>query len=170
MTLYPRTAAHVGLTVPDLDAAIRFYTEAFGFTLLAPPTEVAAAAEDRGVWADFPFTDVFSGFAGMRLARLITSSGFGIELFEWTLAAGEVRAGRSERDYRDVGFFHLAVLDQDIDGLVARIEQTGGRRRSAILPAAFPGEPMRFCYCEDPFGNIIEVVTHSEESTWANRR
>ncbi len=33
----------------------------------------------------------------------------------------------------------------------------------------FPGEPYRCCYCEDPFGNVVELYSHGHERVWANR-
>jgi len=36
---YPRSFSHIGLSVPDLDAAVKFYSEVFGFYVIMPPTE-----------------------------------------------------------------------------------------------------------------------------------
>jgi hypothetical protein len=33
----------------------------------------------------------------------------------------------------------------------------------------FPGEPYRFCYCEDPFGNVIELSTHPHAEAFGGR-
>ena len=51
-----------------------------------------------------------------------------------------------------------------MDAVAAR----AGRRTSRVWEL-FPGEPYRTCYCEDPFGNAIELYSHSHERTWANR-
>jgi catechol-2,3-dioxygenase len=31
-----------------------------------------------------------------------------------------------------------------------------------------PGSGRKFCFCEDPFGNIIEIYSHNYEQFWAN--
>uniref|UniRef100_UPI003569B337 VOC family protein n=1 Tax=Ancylomarina sp. TaxID=1970196 RepID=UPI003569B337 len=38
--VYPKTFSHIGITVPDLDKAVKFYTEVMGFYVIMPPTEV----------------------------------------------------------------------------------------------------------------------------------
>ena len=35
---YPRAFSHIGLSVPDLEAAVKFYSEVFGFYVIMPPT------------------------------------------------------------------------------------------------------------------------------------
>ena len=34
----------------------------------------------------------------------------------------------------------------------------------------FEDAPNQLVYCEDPFGNVVEIFTHSHEQTFANRR
>ena len=51
--------------------------------------------------------------------------------------------------------------------MAARIEAAGGRRR--IEPVAFvPGRPWQLVYCEDPWGNVIEIISHSYAEIFAN--
>jgi predicted enzyme related to lactoylglutathione lyase len=38
--VFPRTFSHIGITVPDLDRAVKFYTEVMGFYIIMPPTLV----------------------------------------------------------------------------------------------------------------------------------
>ena len=37
---YPRTFSHIGISVPDLGAAVKFYTEVLGWYLIMKPTEI----------------------------------------------------------------------------------------------------------------------------------
>jgi catechol-2,3-dioxygenase len=39
----------------------------------------------------------------------------------------------------------------------------------ALYGLLFPDKPYKLAYCEDPFGNIIELYTHSTEQIWSNR-
>ena len=38
--VYPRTFSHIGISVPDLDAAVTFYTEVLGWYLIMEPTDI----------------------------------------------------------------------------------------------------------------------------------
>ena len=40
MTPTPRTFSHIGISVPDLDAAVKFYSEVMGFYVIMQPSEV----------------------------------------------------------------------------------------------------------------------------------
>jgi hypothetical protein len=31
-----------------------------------------------------------------------------------------------------------------------------------------PGRPWRLCYCEDPWGNVIEIMSHSYAEVFPN--
>lgn len=37
---YPRTFSHIGISVPDIEAAVKFYTEVLGWYLIMEPTDV----------------------------------------------------------------------------------------------------------------------------------
>ena len=44
--VYPRTFSHIGISVPDLEKAVKFYTEVLGWYLIMPPTSIT---EDDGL-------------------------------------------------------------------------------------------------------------------------
>jgi catechol 2,3-dioxygenase-like lactoylglutathione lyase family enzyme len=159
----PRRITHIGLTVPALGPAVRWYRDVLGFELLAEPVTVRAREGHAGKLASSVFGPAFGE---LRQAHLAAANGVALELFEFREPAGESRP--NDFAYWHHGWFHLCVVDQEIDALCAVIEQAGGRRRTDIL-TIFAGGPERMCYCEDPFGNIIEVYTHTHERTYANR-
>jgi hypothetical protein len=68
------------------------------------------------------------------------------------------------------GIFHFCLVAPEIDRVAARIASTGGRLLTSRVWEIFAGEPYRTCYCEDPFGTVIELYSHSHERTYANRR
>ena len=78
---YPRAFSHIGLSVPDLDAAVKFYSEVFGFYIIMPPTDIVEETETAiGIMC----VDVFGdGYGSFRIAHMVTSDGIGIELFEF---------------------------------------------------------------------------------------
>jgi catechol 2,3-dioxygenase-like lactoylglutathione lyase family enzyme len=152
--------AHVGLTVEDLEAAVRWYGAVLGLELLAGPVEVEAGAGHAGRAA----ADVFGpAFRRLRQAHLGTIDGAAIELFEFVEPRSRHPADRF--DYRRQGCFHFCLVAPDIESAVRRIERGGGRRRTAIWAVA-PGSPCRFCFCEDPWGNVFELHTHSPERVY----
>ena len=76
----PRTFSHIGLSVPDLDAAVKFYSEVLGFYVVMQPTEAVEEDTAIGVMC----TDVFGpGWGSLRIAHLATADGIGIEIFEF---------------------------------------------------------------------------------------
>ena len=144
--------AHVGVAVTDLDRAVAWYSDVLGLEPLGQPTTVSAGHGHAGTVA----ADVL-GPGSFRQAHLTSANGVAIELFEF---APEQR--------RWTGIFHVCLVPPSLDRAAARIAATGGRRSSRIWPV-FPGAPYRTCYCEDPFGNTIELYSHSHERTYANR-
>jgi hypothetical protein len=66
------------------------------------------------------------------------------------------------------GLFHFCLVAPEVRRTAERIAGSGGRQTSRVWPI-FPGERYLTCYCEDPFGNTIELYSHSHERTYANR-
>jgi catechol 2,3-dioxygenase-like lactoylglutathione lyase family enzyme len=95
---------------------------------------------------------------------LSTGDKIGIELFQFD----RTRPRDGEWQYwRTGGPSHFCVQDPDIEGMVERIIAHGGKQRMPIQEF-YPGEkPYRMVYCEDPFGNLVEIYTHSYELTYS---
>ena len=54
-----------------------------------------------------------------------------------------------------------------LEGLAEKIVAAGGKQRMPVREY-FPGEkPYRMVYMEDPFGNILEIYSHSYELTYS---
>jgi catechol 2,3-dioxygenase-like lactoylglutathione lyase family enzyme len=157
MSTYPRSLNHIGVSVADIDAAIRWYQDVLGFRLFAGPTEVSidsAAGEQAH--------DVLGTvFRKMRIAHLTTGSGVGVELFQSIDPRHERRETAVE--FWKSGVFHFCVTDPDIEALAAKIVATGGRRLSKIWNDRPSSNEHRMVYCQDPFGTLIEIHTHSYE-------
>jgi catechol 2,3-dioxygenase-like lactoylglutathione lyase family enzyme len=147
----PSAVTHVGVTVTDLDRALRWYVDVLGLEPIGSIVEVRAGDGHGGAVA----ADVFGPrFGRFRQAHLAGANGVAIELFEFAAPPTDWRAG----------IFHVCLAVGDVGAVAART----GLRRSRVWQL-FPGEPYRTCYCEDPFGNAIELYSHSHERTWANR-
>jgi catechol 2,3-dioxygenase-like lactoylglutathione lyase family enzyme len=159
----PPSLGHVGITVPDLDAAIRWYQDVLDFDLLSGPEPLAADESHGGTGASLVFGPKF---ASGRVAILLAGGGVGIELFEFDRPATERREEPFE--YWKTGISHICVIARDIDRVSTRIGENDGAVR--VPPReVFPGEPYRWCYCQDPFGTIVELWTHAPAQVMANR-
>ncbi|WP_217272188.1 VOC family protein [Sphingopyxis sp. BSNA05] len=97
----PRAFSHIGLSVPDLDAAVKFYTGVLGLYTIMKPTNVTEDESAVGVMC----TDVFGpGWGSLRIAHLATADRVGIELFEFP----DNYAPDNNLDHNRQGTFHFA--------------------------------------------------------------
>jgi catechol 2,3-dioxygenase-like lactoylglutathione lyase family enzyme len=158
--LYPRGLAHVGLTVPDLDEAIEWYTSVLGFSHVDGPDTVVAGEGHGGRQA----ANLLGEFESMRFAHLATGNQVGIELFEF-----ESTSGTLSPDPRTPGLFHICVIDPDVEGLAARIDDAGGDHYSDVWQIFDDDDQYTLTYCKDPYGNLVEIYSHSHERIYSNR-
>ncbi|MDJ0915351.1 MAG: lactoylglutathione lyase family protein [Desulfobacterales bacterium] len=158
--IFPRTFSHIGLSVTDLEKAVKFYTEVFGFYVIMPPTEITEDDSAIGVMCN----DVFGkGWGSFKIAHISTGDKIGIEIFEFSNAEDP----EDNFEYWKTGIFHFCIQDPDIESLAEKIVAHGGKQRMPVREY-YPGEkPYRMVYCEDPFGNIIELYSHSYELTYS---
>lgn len=151
--MHPRSLAHVGVAVPDLDEAIEWYREVLGWTIQTEPRAVRGSDGYAGTRA----VDVLGEFGEMRVATLLTGNRVGIELFEF--------APSRERDAPrppHAGYFHICVTDPDVEGLADAIDARGGDHYSQVWRLYEDEEEYELTYCEDPYGNLIEIYSHTQ--------
>ena len=156
---YPRTFSHIGLSVPSVAEAVKFYEDVMGWYNIMTPSDVVEDDSTIGVMC----TDVFGlGWGKFRIAHMSTGDGIGIELFEFP----NNETPEDNFEFWKTGIFHYCVQDPDIEGLVEKIVAHGGKQRMPIREY-YPGEKQyRMVYCEDPFGNLVEIYSHSYELTY----
>jgi catechol 2,3-dioxygenase-like lactoylglutathione lyase family enzyme len=165
VTVPTRAVGHVGISVPDLDAAIDWYGAVFGFDPIVTPHEIDIT---KGSLFVEMCIDIFGvDFKRVKVVHLGSANGTAIELFEFI----EPRYERADDNfaYWRGGIFHFCVVAADIEEQVSVILEHGGRQRSQIRPL-FAGRTYRACYCEDPWGTIIELTSHSHERMQSNQR
>ena len=138
---------HVGLTVTDLDAAIAWYGAVFGLSVEQGPDgdRRNRGARSRHLRAGRRPTSG-SPTSARRPASGCSSSSSPSR--PWSAARRASSTGAP-------GISHIGLACADVAEAVARLEAHGGRRRSGIHGA--PPGPV-YCYCEDPDGNVIELI------------
>ncbi|NVO32257.1 VOC family protein [Hymenobacter lapidiphilus] len=162
---YPVAFNHVGLNVPDLDQALAWYQQLFGFTVLMGPYEVEGQAGLAG--------QIYVDIAGAtmrktRVAQVAMGNGIGLEMFQF-LDPATPAASPIEELYYKPGPWHLAFTHPDVEGLLARILAAGGRPISQVWSPIQDQDQFKLVYCYDPFGNVLELFSHSYEQMLANR-
>jgi catechol 2,3-dioxygenase-like lactoylglutathione lyase family enzyme len=159
---YPRSFNHVGIGVSDIDQAVNWYREIFGFTLLRERFDVRS---DDGSYSGRQAGNVLGDrFRHMRMAHMGSGNGVGIELFQLLDPPHEKRA--TSLEYWKSGFFHICITDPDVPGTVGRIVERGGKQLSKIWNMEPNSRDYKMCYCEDIFGNIIEIYSHSYDQMY----
>jgi lactoylglutathione lyase family protein len=157
---YPRAMSHIGISVPDLEGTVKFYKEVMGWYILMPPAEIKKDDSDIGIMCNDVFGEDWTTF---KIAHTVTSDGIGVEMFEFP--DNEPAGGFN---YKKTGLFHFCVQDPDIEGLVKKIVDHGGKQRMPIREYYKGEKPYRMCYVEDPFGIVFEVYSHSYELTYSS--
>ncbi|MBS0847014.1 VOC family protein [Citrobacter sp. JGM124] len=146
---------HIGLTVPDLDAATEFFINALNASVIydtylksQPPRHAVATQKRLGISSDT---------AEIAIRMIGFPNGAQIELFEFS---GQNRSGPvTPADY---GWQHVAFYVDDIELAVRQIEAAGGKRNAdpIDLTGIEAGAGNKFCYCLTPWGSSIEVITY----------
>ena len=155
---------HIGLTVPDIDAAERFLLNGLGAefiyeTLNATQQPFQGPEAEKAIGLP-PGTQV-------NIIRMYKMGyGPGIELFQYTLDHQRPAARAC-----DVGWQHLALYVDDIDKAIERAVAAGGELLAMPwdLTRAESGEGNRFCFVRAPFGALIELITFPSPQPYEER-
>ena len=146
---------HIGINVPHLNDAVAWYAAVLGFQVVQPAVEVAAGEGDAGS----RFTRINGPkFGRARVAYLTTANGVGLEMFEFMQPRTEPFV--DDWEFWRPGIWHICITAPDVAELAAWIVAHGGRHRTDVVTSA-PGSEFRLTFCQDPWGNPIEVMNAS---------
>jgi catechol 2,3-dioxygenase-like lactoylglutathione lyase family enzyme len=159
-----RNVDHVALTVPDLRAAVTFFVEGLGASLLYTEGPIA-----RGSWMTANLN--VPANATCEIAMLRFGPSLNLELFEYT---GEHRSTRVPRN-SDVGGHHLAIFVDDIHAAWAYVRNLPGvtcqGRPKTITEGPLAGD--RWLYFTTPWGLQMELISlpeHLPYEQWTTAR
>ncbi len=162
MNSYPKSFSHIGITVPDLQKAVNFYTSIMGWYVIMEP---ATITKEKETAIGQMCIDVFGeDWEQFEIAHLSTSDGIGVELFCFP------NGDKSKPEFLpfNTGLFHFCVQDPDIENLTKKIVDAGGKQRMPIREYYPEEKPFKMVYVEDPFGIVFEIYTHSYELTYSS--
>jgi len=139
------TFSHLGICVTDLERAQRFYCEALGFV----PAEAHEVGEEFGRLMELE---------GVRLrSQFLRRDGLAVELL--CFASPPCVGEPTRRPMNRLGLTHLSLRVDDVDAVVARVEESGGAVVSGSRTTMGEGHTLLdFVYCTDPDGTRIELM------------
>jgi catechol 2,3-dioxygenase-like lactoylglutathione lyase family enzyme len=157
-TAKPRFLAvdHVSWTVPDLEAAIAFYTDVFGATVLYRIGPIDAAdlpldAQGR----DWMETHVGVKGAKLTLAMLQLAPNMKFQMVQYDKP--DDRRQIVPRNC-DRGGHHIALLVDDVEAAVAYLARRGCKVLEIIAMDSGPLAGKKNVYVQDPWGHQLEIV------------
>ncbi len=135
---------HIALRVADIEAAGRFYVDAFDAHWKTKP----ALYEDEFAGV------VMGGVPNCRFKVAIMGLDTGvIELFEFLEPVVETStAPAPER-----GLLHFCIQVEDVAAALERVEAAGGKRHWPGVETVYPG--IDVIYVTDPDGNVVELIS-----------
>ncbi|UNS99923.1 VOC family protein [Streptomyces tubbatahanensis] len=148
---------HVGVTVPDIEAATEFFVRALGAEKLydtLPREEGPKGGEETVRRLGVP---PGTEQVAMRMLRL--PHGPGLELFAFR--------GPRRREAvvpSDLGWQHLACYVEDLSAACEAVREAGGTvlDEPHPLPGPEAGPRNRFLYCRTPWGSTLELLTYPD--------
>lgn len=158
MATRPRFLAvdHVSRTVPDLQAAIAFYEDAFGAAELFRIGPIDGADIPPGPGgADWMAAHVGVQGAKLTLAMLQLAPNLKVQLVQYDKPADRHRIMPRNCD---LGGHHVALLVEDVDAAAAWLAQCGCKVLETIAMDSGPLAGKRNVYVSDPWGQQFELV------------
>jgi catechol 2,3-dioxygenase-like lactoylglutathione lyase family enzyme len=149
---------HVGMTVPDVEAAAAYYVDLFGGQILYrmgpfDSREMPPAGAEDWTAAHIGVPDAALKFIGVRVAETLM-----LELYEFS-RPGDRRMRPPTN--ADMGPHHLALRVDDVDAAAGYLAAKGCKMMSQrIIPPAGPLLGSRSWYFRDPWGNTFELMEY----------
>lgn len=132
--------SHPGFVVPDLEKAVAFYRDMFGFEVIG----------EEG-WEDSPEVDRAIGLKNSASKGcMMAGHNCYLELFEYR-APAQTAPAPDRYLAHETGIRHIAFYVDDVKKEFARLLSLGGSKLGEIVEGATA------VYARDPFGNIIEL-------------
>ncbi|MER9116650.1 VOC family protein [Mesorhizobium sp. M0185] len=144
---------HTGVTVPDMEQAVDFFTEVVG---CKKAMSFGPFADDKGTFMqDLLGVDPKAVIEEITLVRC--GHGSNIELFKYTAPDQKDLRPRNS----DIGGFHIAFYVDDIAAAKAYLDGKGVKTRMGPLPVTEgPAAGQTILYFQAPWGLQLEAISY----------
>jgi hypothetical protein len=140
---------------------VKWYTEILGFRNLR-----SSRATARKETPDAPIFKIYdNALHEVKVAWLGTGNSVGFEIFEFINPPYKGPEGKAF-DYTRGGFYHIGITAPEPDVLCEKVVKAGGKKIGETVEL-YDGDTA--LYLQDPWGNVIEVLSCSFEQLMANR-
>lgn len=148
-----RAVDHVAMTVPDLEAGIRFFVDVVG------GEHVYTTGVFDDPTGDWMATNInVDARARLRIAMVRLGSTTTLELFEYEAPDQRTQIPRNS----DLGASHLCFYVDDMDAAVAYLKTVEGVRvlgEPTPVGAGQPNHGATFVYWLSPWGHQLELIS-----------
>jgi len=141
--------AHTALCVADVDAAVAWYRDVLGLTVLSPPYRIDGPAIERDMGELVPSPVVVKA----AIIGVPDDSDRVIEVIEYPNAEGRNRP--PDASVVDHGFTHVALLCDDLASTRADLEAKGVQ---FIVNGIADVAGLRTTWFADPWANVFILV------------
>ncbi len=140
--------AHVNIIAKDWKKLAQFYSDVFGCEPVYPERNL------KGDWVDQLTGIKNAHFQGIHLKLPGNADGPTLEIFQFSPAELRTNAHRINQQ----GFGHLAFQVNNIEKLLGRIIEAGGKKYGELVKNEIPDiGTLTAVYMKDIEGNIIEL-------------
>jgi catechol 2,3-dioxygenase-like lactoylglutathione lyase family enzyme len=136
---------HPALAVPDMQKALDFYCGVMGFSIVME-VDLPSGFD--------PMSKAFGVADAACAVRMVRKGNSCLELFEFAASEG----GDPGRPVNREGITHFAVCSDDFQADYDHLKDNGVKWNAD----PFGESPSRFAYGRDPFGNVFELLEHSD--------
>ena len=141
--------AHTAVCVPDVEEAVRWYSEVLGLQVLSPPYTMQGAQieQDMGELVPPPVV-VTAAIVGFGKDDRV------IELIEYP-AAGVDAAGPKDPSVTRVGLTHVGLVCDDLLATRSELEKRGV---AFLTRGVADVAGLKTTWCRDPWGTVIILM------------
>lgn len=160
-----RRGDHVGLVVPDLEAALAFFVDVLGGSCLVRHGPYRGRPDDPDLqerqFARHPRTEV-EGIAMVQVADTV------VELLQFRAPDQRREVPRTS----DLGGHHLAFYVEDMPAAIEHLRSHGVRVLGEPMPLPGPeaGDGALFVFALTEWGLPLELVTYPNGKAWQQGR
>lgn len=149
---------HLALSVPDLEAAVSWYENMFGFQRIRPDSTSDRSEGDSAIFRIYG-----QKLQKVKIAYLSAGNGVGIEFFQFL--DPPYKKPEQPFEFNRGGVFHFAVTVADAQETLRRVQESGGK----LIGETVDVFGQTAFYVLDPWGNAVECLTVSFEKLLSNR-